>query len=113
MPGDDPVRGDIYHIKFPTPVGPHYAIVVTADAINRASDTVLVATITTQGVERIYPHEFKVPNGLLPKPSKVKCHSIIMLEKQELTATNYVDTIYKRDMQGLDLALLKTFHLWL
>ena len=113
MPGNIPLRGDIYHVKFPNPVGPHYAVVVTADAINRASDTVLVATVTTQGVERIYPHEFKVPSGLLPKPSKVKCHSIIMLDKQELTATNYVDTINKRDMTGLGLALLKTFDLWL
>ncbi len=113
MPGDSPLRGDIYHIDLPAPVGPHYAVVITADAINQNSDTVLVATITTKRLDRIYPHEFKVPRGLLPQPSKVKCQSIIMVEKKELTAKNYVGTIDKQDMQGLDLALLKALDLWI
>jgi mRNA-degrading endonuclease toxin of MazEF toxin-antitoxin module len=111
VPDDFPLRGDIYYVGFPDPVGSHYAVVVTADAINRNSDTVLVATITTKGIDKIYPHEFKVPTGLLPKPSKVKCHSIIMLEKEELK--NYIGTIDKKDMQGLDVALLRTLDLWI
>ncbi len=113
MPDDTPLRGDIYRVKFDPPVGPHYAVVVTADAINRNADTVLLAVITSRGMKRIYPHEFRVPAGLLPKPSKVKCHSLIMWPKEDLTQENYVGTIEKRDMQGLDVALLKALDLWI
>ena len=112
MPGESPLRGDIYFLDLPAPVGPHYAVVVTTDAINRNSDTLLVATITTRGVDKIYPHEFKVPRGLLPQPSKVKCHSILMIVKEQLQAKNYVTAIHKRDMQGLDFALLRALDLW-
>ncbi len=113
MPDDFPSRGDIYRVEFDPPVGVHYAVVVTADAINRNANTVLLAVITSQGMDKIYPHEFQVPAGLLPRPSKVKCHSIIMWPKEELNKKNYVSTIDKRDMQGLDVALLKALDLWI
>jgi mRNA-degrading endonuclease toxin of MazEF toxin-antitoxin module len=112
MPGDSPQRGDIYHVSFGLPIGPHYAVVVTADVINRNANTVLVAIITSMGMDKVYPHEFAVPKGLLPKPSKVKCHALIMVPKAELNRNNYVTTINQRDMQGLDIALLKALDLW-
>jgi len=112
MPGDTPQRGDIYHVHFDPPVGRHYAVVISSDAINRTSDTVLVAVITSKGMDKVYPHEFKLPEGLLPKPSKVKCQSIVMVSKKNLNATTYVTTIPERDMMGLDIALMQALDLW-
>lgn len=112
MPGDFPLRGDIYHVGFDPPLGPHFAVVVTADAINKNADAVVLAVITTKGLDSIYPHEFRVPSGLLPKPSKVKCHSLILWPKEELNQKNYVSTFDKRDIQGLDIALMQALDLW-
>jgi len=115
MPGDTPRRGDIYHVSFAPPVGPHYAVVISSDAINRSSNTMntmLVAVITSKGLEKVYPHEFKLPEGLLSKPSKVKCQSIIAVPKKSLNATTYVTTIPERDMMGLDIALMQALDLW-
>jgi mRNA-degrading endonuclease toxin of MazEF toxin-antitoxin module len=113
MPGDSPLRGDIYHIEFDAPVGPHYAVVVTGDAINRNANAVVLAVITTKNMDSIYPHEFRVPTGRLPKPSKVKCHSLVTWPKEELNQKTYVATISKKEMQGLDVALLKALDLWI
>jgi len=112
MPGDSPLRGDIYRIEFDPPIGRHYAVVVTSDAINIHSDSVVVAIMTTQHMEKIYPHQFKIPKGLLSRPAKVKCDNLMMLPKAELTRLNYVGTISKKDMEGLDIALLKALDLW-
>lgn len=108
MPANSPRRGDIYHLKLDEPIGPCYAIIVTANAINDNADTVLLALITSQGMDQIYPHEFNLPLGLLPKPSKVKCHALIACwPKQELTSGNNKATFGARDMPGLDVALMK------
>lgn len=112
MPGDNPRRGDIYHVHFDPPVGPHYGVVISSDAINRAGAAVLVAIITSKNVDKIYPHEFKLPAGLLAKASKVKCHSIVMVSKKNLNANAYMTTIADQDMQGLDIALMQVFDLW-
>jgi|GEM_PF-4694395 len=111
MPGDRPRRGDIYHVRFDPPIGPHYAVVISSDAINRFSDYVLVAIITSKDVEDPGPHEFKLPSGLLPKPSKVKCQSIVQVFKKNLNATTYVTTIPERDLVGLDIALMQALDL--
>lgn len=112
VPGDSPLRGDIYRVDFDEPMGPHYAVVVTNNAINENADAVLVAVITSKGVGKRYPHEFILPQGILPKPSKVKCHNMAMVLKEELTAKNYVGELSQQDMQGLDFALLKALDLW-
>ena len=112
MPGDFPCRGDIYHVKFESLVGPHYAVIVTADGINKSDEAVLMVVITSKRVDQIYPNEFKVPDKLLPKPSKVRCHRLVIVGKDELTSDNYVNTISKRDMEGLDIALMMALDLW-
>lgn len=112
MPGNNPARGDIYHIDFPEPLGPHYAVVVTADALNVYSIGVVVAVITSQHMDDIAPHQFRIPNGFLRRPSKVQCDALVMLPKEELTSDNWMDTISKKDMQGLDVALMKALDLW-
>lgn len=113
MPGNFPQRGDIYHVEFDPPVGPHPAVIVTADVINQNTDTVVLAVVTSKGVDRIYPHEFRIPTGLLRDPSKVKCHTLITWPKEILNENTYIGTIDQRDMQGLDIALEKALNLWL
>ncbi len=112
MPADSPCRGDIYHIDFEPPLGPHYAIVVTHDKINSASTSLVVAIITSQNVEEVYPHQLRLPDGTLNKPSKVKCDALITLPKDELTADNWIAKLSKKDMEGLDVGLMKALDLW-
>lgn len=112
MPGDFPQRGDIYQVEFDPPVGPHPAVIVTADVINRNADTVVLAVVTSKGVDRIYPHEFCIPTGLLHDPSKVKCHTLITWPKETLNEDTYLGTISERDIQGLEIALEKALDLW-
>ena len=112
MPANSPRRGDIYHLKIDEPIGPRYAVVVTANAINDNADTVLLALITLQGMDQIYPHEFNLPLGLLPKQSKVKGHALIAWPKHELSSGNYKAALSARDMPGLDVALMKALDLW-
>ena len=93
-------------------MGPHYAVVVTADAINRNASTVLLAVITSRRIDEVYPHEFLLPLSLLPKPSKVLGHSIVIWPKEELTQKNFVASLGKRDLPGLDAALMMALELW-
>ena len=99
-------------MEFGPPAGPHYAVVVTADAINRSAVTVLVAAITSKRVGNIYPYEFKLPDNLLKKASKAKCYNLVMVPKAQLQESNYTGTIAKRDIEGLNAALLKALDLW-
>ncbi|MBI1743559.1 type II toxin-antitoxin system PemK/MazF family toxin [Candidatus Acetothermia bacterium] len=112
MPGHFPCRGDIYHVDFGPPIGSHFAVIVAADAINSSDEVVLMAVITSKGLEKIYPNEFKLPEGLLRKPSKVACHRLVIVDKNELTDDSFQNTIPKRDMQGLDSALMMALDLW-
>jgi len=112
LPGSTPKRGDIYRVTFDDPVGPHYAVVVTTNAINDNANAVLVAVVTSKNTNTTYPHEFLVPSGLLPKPSKVKAHALVMVVKEEFSQKNYVNTLSDRDIQGLDVALMKALGLW-
>lgn len=113
MPRDQPVRGDIYHIDFPPPWGPHYAVVVSHDVINTSSKSVVVALITSQHVEEIYPHQFKVPNGILSKPSKVKGDALVMIYRDDIKADNWMGAIQDdKDIQGLDIAIMQALDLW-
>lgn len=112
MPGNSPVRGDIYHFDFERPLGPHYAIVVSSDALNASSVSIVVALITSAHMDNIWPHQFPVPKGLLKKPSKVKCDALIMLPREDCTADNWKTTVNNRDMDGLNVSLMKALDLW-
>ena len=112
MPFQYPKKGDIYHISFPKPRGPHYVAVVTSNAINDNSDYVVVALITSQDPNRVAPHQFKVPRGILSSPSKVKCDNVFMLSKSLLDPKAFQGTISGSDLLGLDAAICKTFDIW-
>lgn len=107
-----PHRGDVYYIDFDPPLDPHYAVVVTANALNSSSSSVVVAVITSKNADKVYPHEFKLPQDTLNKPSKVRCDSLIMTPKENLKSENWSGTLSKKDMEGLDVALMKALDLW-
>ncbi|MBI1729065.1 type II toxin-antitoxin system PemK/MazF family toxin [Candidatus Acetothermia bacterium] len=111
MPANSPTRGDIYHLDFDE-IGPHYGVVISGDAINRNASTVLIAVISSKGTDTIYPHEFLLPAGLLRKPSKVKCQNITAWPKEELNSKNFSCSLDPKDMQGLDVALMKALDVW-
>lgn len=112
MPGDSPARGDIYHITFDPPIGEHYAVVVTSDAINANSTSVVVAIITSRHVDKIYPHQLSMPVEITGKPCKVKCDNLMMWPRDELTQEAFLGTLDDRTMQGLDMALEIALDLW-
>jgi mRNA-degrading endonuclease toxin of MazEF toxin-antitoxin module len=113
VPGEFPQRGDIYHVEFDRPVGAHYAVVVSADAINQNTDTVVLAVITSKQTQKIYPHEYLIPARLLPEPSKVKCHNLITWPEEGLNEETYIGTLSAREVRGLDVALQKALDVWL
>jgi hypothetical protein len=71
-----------------------------------------MAIIASKRVDQIYPNEFALPAGLLPKPSKVIGHRLVIVGKDELTNDSYANTIPKRAMPGLDSALMLALDLW-
>jgi mRNA-degrading endonuclease toxin of MazEF toxin-antitoxin module len=110
VPGKYPRKGDIYHVDFAPPIGPHYAVVVSSDMLNENIDSVIVAVITSQRVDQCQSNEYKVPDGLLAKPSKVKCQTLITIPKGRLG--NYVATMDQKDILGMGYALAKALDLW-
>ena len=111
MPGNSPRRGDIYHVDFPPPVGPRYAVIVTRDSLNMNANAVVVATITSKQMHKIYPNEFEISGGLMSHPSKVKCQNLIMLPKGDLPEDNYIGTLVESDIPALNTALRKALDL--
>ena len=77
-----PSRGAIYHVDFPKPTGAHYAIVISDDAVNQHSSTVVLALITSRHMDNVWPYQLKVPSGILPKPSKIVLQGFIYGSKR-------------------------------
>jgi mRNA interferase MazF len=86
-----PKRGEIYWVEF-TPArgaeqaGRRPALIVQNDVGNRYAPTTIVAAITSKGVEVEYPTDVKLPEGTLPKPSKVLCSQLLTIAKERLGA---------------------------
>lgn len=112
MPGDAPARGDVYHMAFEPPIGEHYAVVVTNDAINANSTSVVVAIITTRHMDKVYPHQLRLPKEITGKPCKVKCDKLMMWPRDELTQQEFLGTLDDQLNQGLDVALEIALDLW-
>ncbi len=112
MPFQFPKKGDIYHVSFPQPRGPHYVVVISSNAINDNSDFLVAALITSQNANRVAPHQCRVPRGILTSPSKVKCDNVFMLPKSNLYPKDYQGSISGNDLIGLDVAICKTFDIW-
>lgn len=86
-----PRRGEIYWINLDPTVGTEIAktrpaLIVSNDIGNQYSARVIVAPITSQGVDRAYPFEVLVPagEGGLDRTSKVVLDQIRTVDKRRL-----------------------------
>jgi mRNA interferase MazF len=84
-------RGDIVLVPFPftdlSSAKQRPALVVSSDALNAASEDVLVAAITSQIPANLSAEEFLIPPGDLPacglpKPSLVRVAKLAALHRQ-------------------------------
>lgn len=86
-----PLRGEVYWVNLDPTVGTEIAktrpaVVISNDIGNQYSARVIVAPITSQGVERVYPFEVLVPagEGGLARASKVLLDQIRTVDRQRL-----------------------------
>lgn len=79
------MRGEIHWVDFGDPVGSEPgqrrpALVVQTDAANRAASTTIVAVISSHLPSKSYPMHVRLPDGLLPKASMVKCEQLVTID---------------------------------
>jgi len=86
-----PRYGEVYDVGLDPVVGSETgktrpALIVSNDANNEFSDTVTVLPFTSQSVQRIYPFEFLVPEGIagLTATSRGKANQIRTVDKARL-----------------------------
>jgi mRNA interferase MazF len=87
----NPKRGDIVRVRLDPTVGSEQAgerpaLVISPDVINEYSPVILVASITSQKIERIYPFEALIepPDGGLTLRSKALLMQLRSIDKQRL-----------------------------
>ena len=86
-----PRRGDVVRVRL-DPIegaeqgGDRPALILSPDVINEHSPVVLIASITTKKIDRVYPFEVLVspPEGGLKQPSKVLLMQMRSIDKQRL-----------------------------
>ena len=105
-----PRRGEIVWVALDPTVGTEIAktrpaVVVSNDIGNRYSDRVIVAPLTSQHTERVYPVEVLVPagEGGLPHASKVLLDQIRTVDKRRLRAR--IGTLSEGRMRDVDAAI--------
>jgi len=86
-----PSRGDIVRVRLDPVVGSEQAgerpaLVVSPDFINEKSPIILIAAITSQKTDRVYPFEVFIdaPEGGLTRPSKVMLMHLRSVDKPRL-----------------------------
>ena len=86
-----PRRGEVYWVRLDPVLGSEIAktrpaVIISNDIGNEFSARVIVAPLTTGGLERVYPLEVLIPahEGGLPQASKVVLDHIRTLDKQRL-----------------------------
>jgi len=86
-----PLRGEIYWAALDPVVGTEIAktrpsLIISNDVGNEYSPRVIVAAITSQGTQHIYPFEVLIPagEGGLSQTSKVLLSQIRSIDKQRL-----------------------------
>ena len=105
-------RGEVYWVVgSPTGSEPGYrrpALVVQDDAANRAAATTIVAMISSKVPETQYPMHVRLPSGLLPKSSVVKCEQLVTIDIEHRILDEYrgpVATLDAATMIAVDAAL--------
>jgi mRNA interferase MazF len=86
-----PQRGEVYWVALDPTVGTDIAktrpaVIISNDVGNQYSDRVIVAPLTSQGLDRVYPFEVMVtpPDGGLTNPSKILLDQIRSVDKIRL-----------------------------
>lgn len=85
-----PKRGEVYWVKLDPAVGSEIsktrpAVIISNDIGNRYSDRVIVAPLTSGGLERVYPFEVKItPEDGVSDVSKVLLDQIRTIDKSRL-----------------------------
>jgi mRNA interferase MazF len=84
-------RGEIFLASLDPTVGGEISktrpvIVVSNDINNKYAATVMVLPITSSRLDKIYPYEVLLPEGManLPKTSKVKANQIRTLDRSRI-----------------------------
>lgn len=105
-----PSRGEIVRVRLDPVVGSEQAgerpaLVISPDLINERSPVVLIAAITSQKTERIYPFEALVepPDGGLTMRSKVMLMHLRSVDKERLVGR--YGRISEQTMQRVEEAL--------
>jgi len=105
-----PRRGDIVRVRLDPTVGSEQAgerpaLVISPDLINEYSPVILIASITSQKTDRVYPFEAVIepPDGGLTLRSKVLMMHLRSVDKQRL-AGRY-GRISETTMQRVENAL--------
>ena len=105
-----PRRGELFWVDLDPTVGSEIAktrpcLIVSNDVGNQFSDRVIVASLTSSGINRIYPFEVLVPTGQgdLPATSKVTLDQIRSVDKRRLGRR--IGVLPSGVMQAVDQAI--------
>lgn len=106
-----PLRGQVYQVTFnpargSEQAGVRPALIVQNNVGNRSSSTTIVAAVTSRLPSKPYPFEVRLPDGLLPKPSVVKCDQLLTVSLGRLG--RLVAVLSEDDMRQVDEALLRS-----
>jgi mRNA interferase MazF len=106
-----PKRGDVVRVRLDPAVGSEQAgerpaLVISPDVINKHSPVVLIASMTSQKTERIFPFEVSVdpPEGGLTLRSKIMWMHLRSVDKRRLGGR--LGTVSAETMQRVEKALM-------
>ena len=105
-----PKRGEVYRVGLDPTIGTEIAktrpaLIISNDTGNQFSERVVVAPITSQNIEKVYPFEVLIPvgEGGLTQASKVLLDQIRSIDKQRLK--KQLGTIGAERMAPVDQAI--------
>ena len=105
-----PLRGEVVRVRLDPTMGSEQAgerpaLVLSPDLINERSPVILIAAITSQKTERIYPFEALIdpPEGGLTLRSKVLLMQLRSVDKERLTGR--YGKVSEQTMQRVESAL--------
>lgn len=82
-------RGDVYWVNLNPTVGSEIqkvrpCVIISNNLANQFSEVIIVAPITSQKLEKIYPHEVLIKNIEKLSNSKIKINQIRAIDKKRL-----------------------------
>lgn len=105
-----PSRGEVVRVRLDPVLGSEQAgerpaLVISPDLINERSPVILIASMTSQKTERLYPFEALIepPEGGLALPSKVLLMQLRSIDKQRLVGS--YGRVSEKTMQRVEEAL--------